>query len=260
MMHPSPWQRHPLVLIVFAQLCGTSLWFSVNGVSLASSLLALLGGSLIFALGDGPYLPAPVARLRLSDGLAALGKRRFRAVAGGYFGHCWELYACWVLTPFLVARELERLGAPPALLPWLSFGVIALGLFGCVGGGMASRRRGSLWVARGALITSGLICLTYPLLAWAPPEALLVLLGLWGLAVIADSPQFSALAAAAAPRDHIGSSLAVMNAFGFALTIPAIALTTTLWSSQGPWVIWWLLPGPILGLWSLQCLSADKSL
>lgn len=149
MMHPSPWQRHPLVLIVFAQLCGTSLWFSVNGVSLASSLLALLGGSLIFALGDGPYLPAPVARLRLSDGLAALGKRRFRAVAGGYFGHCWELYACWVLTPFLVARELERLAAPPALLPWLSFGVIALGLFGCVGGGMASRRRGSLWVARG---------------------------------------------------------------------------------------------------------------
>jgi hypothetical protein len=213
------------------------------------------GGALILALGDGPHLPPSSGRARLLDGLAALKEARFRAVAGGYFGHCWELYALWTLTPFLVAREVARLGAPADWIPWLAFGVIALGFLGCVGGGELSRRLGSLWVARRALAASGLICLAYPLVTWLPPWLLLALLALWGLTVIADSPQFSALAAASAPRERVGSTLAVMNAVGFALTIPAISLTTTLWELQGTWVLWWLLPGPLLGLWVLRPLA-----
>ncbi|WP_416137316.1 MFS transporter [Halomonas sp. HK25] len=222
---------------------------------LGASALALAGGALILTLGDGPHLPPPGGKARLLDGLAALRDRRFRAVAGGYFGHCWELYALWTLTPFLVAREVARLGAPGAWIPWLSFTIIALGLAGCVGGGSLSRRLGSLWVARRALAASGLVCLVYPLMTWLPPGLLLGLLGLWGLTVIADSPQFSALAAASAPRERVGSTLAVMNAVGFALTIPAISITTALWELQGTWVLWWLLPGPILGLWVLRPLS-----
>jgi predicted MFS family arabinose efflux permease len=227
---------------------------------LGASLLALLGGVLVLRLGDGPHLPPPAGKARLSEGLAALGIKRFRAVAGGYFGHCWELYAFWMLTPFLVMREVERLMVSTDLVAWLSFGIIALGLVGCVGGGMLSRHLGSLWVARWALTASGALCLAYPLLAWLPPGVLLVLLFLWGLTVIADSPQFSALAAATAPRERVGSTLAVMNAIGFALTIPAISLTTILWSLQELWVLWWLLPGPILGLWALRRASDQASL
>jgi hypothetical protein len=235
-------------------LRGSTLGMPWEWPLLGASLLALLGGAMIHALGDGPHLPLPAGRVRLADGLAALGERRFRAVAGGYFGHCWELYALWMLTPFLVYREIERLGASVDLVAWISFAVIALGLVGCVGGGLMSRRLGSLWVSRWALAASGAICLAYPLLAWAPPALLLSLLAFWGLTVIADSPQFSALAAATAPRDRVGSTLAVMNAVGFALTIPAISLTTSLWTLQGTWVLWWLLPGPILGLWALRGL------
>ena len=235
-------------------LRGSTLGLPWEWPLLGASALALAGGAMILALGDGPHLPLPGGKARLLDGLAALGERRFRAVAGGYFGHCWELYALWTLTPFLVAREVARLGAPEAWIPWLSFGVIALGLAGCVGGGALSRRLGSLWVARRALAASGLVCLAYPLLPWAPPGLLLGLLALWGLAVIADSPQFSALAAASAPRERLGSTLAVMNAVGFALTIPAISLTTALWGLQGSWVLWWLLPGPLLGLWAMRGL------
>lgn len=236
-------------------LRGSTLGMPWEWPLLGASALALAGGAAILALGDGPHLPPSSGKARLREGLAALGDARFRAVAGGYFGHCWELYAFWTLTPFLVAREVTRLGAPEAWIPWLSFTVIALGLVGCVGGGRLSRRLGSLWVARRALVTSGLICLAYPLLPGAPPLLLLLLLALWGLSVIADSPQFSALAAATAPRERIGSTLAVMNAVGFALTIPAIALTASLWSLQGAWVVWWLLPGPVLGLWVLRKLA-----
>lgn len=226
---------------------------------LAASMLALLGGVLILFLGDGPHLPKTSKSRQLRKGLAGFKVPCFRAVAGGYFGHSWELYAFWMLAPLLISREVLRLEAPATLIPWLSFTVIALGLAGCVGGGWLSRQRGSGWVAHRALVVSGLICLAYPLLAWAPAEWLLVLLALWGVTVIADSPQFSALAAAHAPQELIGSSLAVMNAIGFALTIPAIWVTSSLWEIQGTWVVLWLLPGPILGLWALRGLEDFSS-
>lgn len=218
---------------------------------LGSSMLALVGGALVLLLGDGPHLPKTSGRIPLSRGLAALGNARFRSVAGGYFGHMWELYAFWTLTPLLVARELDRAGWSGGLLPWLAFAVIAIGALGCIGGGQLSRTRGSAWVAIRALSISGLLCLCYPLLAGLPSWLLLMLLLLWGVMVVADSPQFSALAAAAAPRESIGSSLAVMNAVGYGLTLPAIWITAGLWDTWGVWVSLLLVPGPLLGLWSL---------
>jgi hypothetical protein len=111
-------------------------------------------------------------------------------------------------------------------------------------------------VACVALATSGALCLVYPLLGSASPWLLLVLLGVWGVSVIADSAQFSALASATAPPERLGAALAMMNAIGFGLTIPSIALVTALWSSQSLAVIWWLLPGPTLGLIAMRGFSA----
>lgn len=221
---------------------------------LGASLLALVGGLLILTLGDGPHLPGTGDRPSVRHGLSALQLPGFRAVAGGYFGHCWELYAFWMLVPLLVGREISRLEVSVEWVPWLSFAVIAGGFVGCVWGGRLVQKLGSEWVARHALAASGALCLAYPLLAWVPPSVLLLMLGLWGMAVIADSPQFAALAAANAPRETVGSSLALMNGIGFALTIPPIWLTSLLWDPQGTWVILWLLPGPLLGLWAMKGL------
>jgi predicted MFS family arabinose efflux permease len=218
---------------------------------LGSSALALVGGGMVFMLGDGPHLPKNSGPVPLRQGLAALRTPRFRSVAGGYFGHCWELYAVWLLIPLLAGREISRLGLDSSWVSWLAFAIIGIGALGCVGGGWLSRSRGSEWVARWALRISGLICLLYPWLSDLPPLVLIAILFIWGLSVIADSPQFSALAAQAAPRAFVGSSLAVMNAVGFALTIPAIWLTAGLWNSWGAWVTLLLLPGPVLGLLSL---------
>ena len=240
---------------------GTALPHLMRGATLglpwewplfASSCLALLGGLLVFLLGDGPHLPKASGRLPLSQGLAALRLPRFRAVAGGYFGHMWELYAFWTLVPLLIGRELQRLGQGDALIPWLSFAVIGMGAAGCIGGGRISRTRGSEWVARRALMVSGALCLLYPWMNGLPPELLLAVLLVWGVAVVADSPQFSALAAVTAPKETVGSSLAVMNAVGFGLTLPAIWLTSGLWNAWGGWVALLLLPGPVFGLWSLS--------
>jgi hypothetical protein len=104
-------------------------------------------------------------------------------------------------------------------------------------------------VAAVSLAVSGFCCLIVAL-GWRQlsPNAFLLLLLVWGAAVVADSPQFSALSAAAAPSNLVGAVLALQNSIGFAITIGSIGLATSLFSRIGLSVAWALLPGPVLGL------------
>ena len=47
---------------------------------------------------------------------------------------------------------------------------------------------------------------------------------LWGITVVGDSPQFSALTAQNAPRQAVGSVLTLTNSLGFAISIASIEL------------------------------------
>jgi MFS family permease len=248
-----------LGLLVGALVLGTAFPHLLKGlgqswpwetVLLGVSLLCATGGVLMYRLvPDGPHLGGG-AKFDPAALAAVFRSRGFRASAFGYFGHMWELYAFWAFVPLALAA---RPGVGNVSL-W-AFAVIAAGALGCAGGGLVSLRAGSARVAVAQLAASGACCVASPLLFAAPLPVFLAFLLFWGVAVVGDSPQFSALNAANAPRALVGSALTIVNCIGFAITIFSIQLLNAAAAWMPVQYLFVLLaPGPVIGLLAMRPL------
>lgn len=222
---------------------------------LAVAAIAAGGGLMMYLLvPDSPHLPR-AARLRPQALAVIVTDRNVRASAFGYFGHMWELYAFWVLVPFVLATRLHA-----SQIAAVAFVVIGAGAIGCAAGGLLVRRFGSARVAGAQLASSGACCVLAPLMLDAPLALFYAWLFVWGVTVVGDSPQFSTLTALNAPRDAVGSVLTFVNSIGFAITIPSIQLFA--WLAQRlplDLVLPWLALGPALGLLALRPLLAARA-
>jgi MFS family permease len=232
-----------------AQLPWPSVMIGVAALSAAGGLL------LVWLVPEPEHGAARTTGLRWTALGTLATDRRLRASVLGYFGHMWELYTLWVLVPAILATRL----AGPAL-SWASFAVIGIGFVGCVAGGLAVRRAGSARVAGLQLAVSGVCCLAAPWLMHADAGWFAAWLLVWGVTVVGDSPQFSALAARHAPSDRVGSVLTLMNCIGFAVSILSIELFVGL-AARHPLedLLPWLAVGPVLGLLALGPLIWERA-
>jgi len=225
----------------------------------ASSAVAATGGVVLYLLvPDGPHLP-PGRRLQPGALRRVIRVADFRRASFAYFGHQWELYALWTFVPALLTAYAQSRGLAGFPVSLWSFLIIGSGAIGCVVGGIVSRSVGSLAVAFAQLTISGLCCLFVPLAFRLSPGLFLTFLLVWGIAVVGDSPQYSALSARTAPPEQVGSALTLMNCLGFAITIGSIQLLAHLRLHLPlPDLLPILALGPLFGLRQLWCLGRRK--
>tara|TARA_R110002049_G_scaffold47596_2_gene136956 strand:- start:83792 stop:84961 length:1170 start_codon:yes stop_codon:yes gene_type:complete len=232
----------------FPYLMGGTTWGNNYTVIIkATSGLAVFGGFLLWILvPNGPFRK-PSKQLQLKAGPALFKIAGFRKATLGYFGHMWELYAFWAFTP-LAIQTFNNLNEASLSVPMWTGITIALGGLSCILGGFLSEQFGSYKVATSSLVVSGAFCLLSPLLFQLPP--LLFLFGwcIWGMAVTADSPQFSNMVASAVAPEFKGTGLTLVNCIGFAISIVSIQLLSFSAEKINPsYVFLILLVGPALG-------------
>ncbi len=251
-----------LGFLVGALVAGTALphlvralgaaW-SWQDVLAAVSVVAALGGlALLTWVPDGPHLRRG-GRIHPGALWVIWRDRKVRASALGYFGHMWELYAMLVAVPAIVALHLGT--GPTPTVSVASFVVIAAGAVACVLGGLAGLRTGGARVAVVFLATSGACCLLAPLMLHAPGWLFWPWLIVWGAAVSADSPQFSALTALNSPPEVVGSVLTLVNCIGFVISAATIHASTLLLAAWPAGAVLPLLAiGPLLGVIAMRRL------
>jgi len=228
---------------------------SWTAVVLSVSAIAASGGLVMYVLvPDGPYLTEG-AKFDPGALRQIFQSRRFRASAFGYFGHMWELYAFWAFVPVILAAHMGSGTTVTLNIPLWAFLIIGAGSIGCAVGGVLSETFGSARVAAAQLGISGLCCILSPLLFSAPSPVFLLFLLIWGITVVGDSPQFSALNALNAPKPLVGTALTIVNCIGFSITIVSIQLLS--YASHfidTRWMFLLLTVGPVAGIYAMRSL------
>src|SRR5690606_29705007 len=256
-------------VVVGALTVGKALPYLVDGlggatmatVISAASLMALAAAALVaVAWRDGPHaFPRRPFSWQLTG--EVIRCRPVRLITASYLGHMWELYSFWAwIAVFLSASAAAHAaGGGTAVsadaVDRMVFFVIAAGGVACVTGGWLADRHGRERLVTGALALSGSCAL---IIGWAFGKSfwIVMLVALvWGMAVIADSAQFSALVTEEAPAHAVGTALTLQLSLGFLLTTVTIQLVPFLAGALGwAWAFPVLALGPAAGILAMTAL------
>jgi MFS family permease len=202
----------------------------------SASVAALAGAALMRLVRLGPrHAPAPP--FRATAALQLWRNRGTRLATLGYLGHMWELYAMWTWVGLFLAASFAawrgdgRVVAAEASLA--TFAVIAAGAIGSVVAGLAADRIGRVRVTVAAMAVSAGCCLLAGPAFGLHPALVTLLCLVWGVAVVADSAQFSASVAERSEPGLTGTMLTVQTSLGFALTLVTIHLMPLLVDRAG---------------------------
>ena len=250
---------------------GPYLVHAVGGISLSTIVMATSFGAIAAALivvltyRDGPFA-FPQRKFSWSLVSLVVRQREWRLSTLGYLGHMWELYAFWTwITAFFVASMTFR-ASLGAMIPsretteLLAFGSIAIGGVGAVAGGWIADRIGQERLVMIAMALSGLCALLIGFVFGATPWILAPVAFVWGIAVIADSAQFSTLVTRSVPLHAVGTALTLQTSLGFLLTMVTIQLLPVIADNSGwRWSFALLSIGPALGIAAIARLLARRT-
>jgi MFS family permease len=234
-----------------------------KGVVLLGSLQALLG-AVIVAVGvhEGPFA-MPQSRFDPAQILEIVRNRPLRLANLGYLGHMWELYSMWGWIAVIFAAST---GWSRTQYEWVAAMAIAIGAVGCIWAGSASDRlqdqAADMRVAQRARVTMiamaiSSACCVLAALVLHRPALLVPLAMIWGIAVIADSAQFSTIISEVSDKNYVGTALTCQVALGFLLTAAVIRLRAAIASHYGwNWALASMALGPLLGIWAMSGLLA----
>ena len=226
----------------------------------ASTVIAVAGGVAALAIGLGPH-HARAQRLDPTAIGLVWTNRPIRLAVLGYIGHMWELYAFWAWVAVIATGSYALAGAEGAraLGKLTAFAAIALGGIACVPAGWLAVRLGSARVAQLCLVASGGAALVSGLLYGGPVWAIMLVLVVWGIAIIPDSALYSTLVADAAPPERAGSLLTLQTALGFLLTAFTVQVAPAVAALVGwPWVLAVMALGPALGIRAMQLFIRES--